>query len=635
MNNTMIITDEFIQNVCEKIRKNKPIRMDLPGWGRVHIDRQLPFLCLYRLPTSRADVGTQKLVQSEASYIIADEGLTDNGLGKLVEAIAKTISEECGAFLLIEVWSTCLPKEESESSPHSDGETFTIVSKKRGLLTPEIETMKNRLSRVKIDTLRASVTIKHTAAITPQEMKPIIDTRSLSGTSSYMLGLAIRPIYQDYEGVELYPFELSKLQKSVSKALRKTFFTFVKKHTTAVTSDYRELGRKGVTKTVYKIDDAMAKIEDSFDFLLQVSPVNSNEAWKEFQASGFKETPVFYYRPRPFDPALVKRELFKIPIEKIEDPVLSEIFVQKRDEIDRKLTMLNDRGTSNFLHGSMQIYGDIDRELLETSKDILSAISKLQPKERVIETVDAVTFARAAKEEIAYYKQIYPSIDAKVEIRDDIASGAMVSRGNFLIYRWSNFPKDRVEALIHHEIGTHVLTYFNGFSQPFKQLHTGLRGYDEMQEGIAVLSEYLCGGLNIHRIKILAGRVIAVHAMIHGATFIDTFHLLTEEYGFLPKTAFSVTMRVFRGGGLTKDAVYLRGFLHIFDYIKEGGKLDLLFVGKIAANHIPIVQELLYRKVLHKPPLFPRYLKDKEALKRLEKIKSGYGILDIINEEMA
>ena len=629
-----IITDEFIQNICGKIRKNKPIRMDLPGWGRVHIDRQLPFLCLYRLPTNKKDVGTHKLVLSEASYIIADETLTDNGLSKLVEAIARTISEECGAFLLVEVWSMCMPEEESGFSPQNHREAFTIVSKKRGLLTPEIETMKNRLSRVKIDDLAANVGIKYTTAIAPQEMQPIIDTRTLSGTTSYMLGLAIKPIYQDQTGEELYPFELSNLQKDISKVFKKTFFTFVKKYTAAVTSDYRELGRKGVTEAVYKIDDAMAKIEDSFDFLLQVSPVNSKEAWKEFQASDFKETPAFYYRPRPFDPSLVKRELFKIPIEEIEDPVLSEIFMQKRDEIDRKLTMLNDRGTSNFLHGSIQIYGDVEQELLETSKDILSAISKLQPKERVKEMVDAVAFARAAKEEIDHYKQIYPSVDAKVEIRDDIASGAMVSGGNFLIYRWSDFPKDRVEALIHHEIGTHVLTYFNGFSQPFKQLHTGLRGYDEMQEGIAVLSEYLCGGLSINRIKILAGRVIAVHAMIHGATFVDTFNLLKEEYGFLPKTAFSVTTRVFRGGGLTKDAVYLRGFLQIFDYIKDCGKLDLLFVGKIAANHIPIVQELLYRKVLHEPPLSPRYLEDDEALKRLEKIKNGFGILDIINEEM-
>lgn len=635
MSNTMMITDEFIQNVCEKIRKNKPIRMDLPGWGRVHIDRQLPFLCLYRLPTSRADIGTQKLVQSEASYIIADEALTNNGLSKLLEAIGKTISEECGAFLLVEIWSTCLPEEQSEFSPQSHRETFTIISKKRGLLTPEIETMKNRLSSIRIDDLRASVSIKHTIAITPQEMQPIIDTRSLSGTRSYMLGLAIKPIYQDQEGVELYPFELSKLQKCVSKALKKTFFTFVKKHTTAMTIDYRELGRKGVTKAVYDIDDAMVKIEDSFDFLLQVSPVNSNEAWKVFQSSDFKETPVFYYRPRPFDPSLVKRELFKIPIEEIEDPVLSEIFVEKRDEIDRKLTMLNDRGTANFLHGSMQIYGGVEEDLLKISMEILEAISNVEPDKKLKEMADAVEFARAAKKEIAYYKEIYSAVDAKVEIRDDIASDAMVSGGNFLIYRWSSFPKDRIEPLIHHEIGTHILTYFNGLSQPFKQLHTGLQGYDEMQEGIAVLSEYLCGGLTLNRIKILAARVVAVHAMIDGATFVETFHLLKNEYGILPKTAFSVTSRVFRGGGLTKDAVYLRGFLHIFDYLKEGGKLDLLFVGKIAANHIPLIQELLLRKILIAPPLSPRYLEDEEALKRLDMIRNGHSILDIITKEMA
>lgn len=630
-----IITDEFIKNVCENIRKNKPVRMDLPGWGRVHIDRQLPFLCLYRLPTNRGDVGTNKFVLAEASYIIADEALTDNGLGKLVEAIARTISEECGAFLLVEVWSMCMPEEESGFSPQNHREAFTIVSKKRGLLTPEIETMKNRLSRIKIDDLRASISIKYTTAITPQEMQPIIDTRSLSGTTSYMLGLAIKPIYHDQEGVELYPFELSKLQKCISKALKKTFFTFVKKHTTAVTSDYRELGRKGVTEAVYEIDDAMAKIEDSFDFLLQVSPVNSKEAWKEFQASDFKETPAFYYRPRPFDPSLVKRELFKIPIEEIEDPVLSEIFIQKRDEIDRKLTMLNDRGAANFLHGSMQVYGGVEEDLLKTSMEILEAISNVEPDKKPKEMADAIEFARAAKKEIAYYKEICPAVDAKVEIRDDIASGAMVSGGNFLIYRWSSFPKDRIEPLIHHEIGTHVLTYFNGLSQPFKQLHTGLQGYDEMQEGIAVLSEYLCGGLTLNRIKILAARVVAVHAMIDGATFVETFHLLKNEYGLLPKTAFTVTTRVFRGGGLTKDAVYLRGFLHIFDYLKDGGKLDLLFVGKIAANHIPLIQELLLRKILIAPPLSPRYLEDEEALKRLDMIRNGHSILDIITKEMA
>ena len=43
-------------------------------------------------------------------------------------------------------------------------------------------------------------------------------------------------------------------------------------------------------------------------------------------------------------------------------------------------------------------------------------------------------------------------------------------------------------------------------------------------------------------------------------------------------------MRIYRGGGLTKDAVYLRGLLQILRYLREGGELEPLFVGKVAVG---------------------------------------------------
>ena len=71
-------------------------------------------------------------------------------------------------------------------------------------------------------------------------------------------------------------------------------------------------------------------------------------------------------------------------------------------------------------------------------------------------------------------------------------------------------------ALLQHEIGTHVLTYYNGKGQPFRQLYAGLSGYEALQEGIAVLSEYLVGGLCGNRLRLLAARVVAVRAMLDG-----------------------------------------------------------------------------------------------------------------------
>ncbi len=629
-----MITQAFIDDVCHRITTNQEVTLPLPLGGRIHIDRQLPFLCLYRQPKNRPDPGTEKLVLAEASFIIAKEEQTDLGLERLVGSIVKTAREEFGAFLLVEIFSLPVPQNEGQEIVEEMEETFCLFSRKKGLLSPVVEKLENELSRISLNNMHPKVSLKYMEHIAPTGMKPILDRKLCQEQGTYMLGFGVKPVYQS-EDERLYPLELEDLRRGVSVACKKGFFEFVKRYTSMLMVDYRELGRRGVTPAVFEVDDALAKIEESFDFLLQVSPVNTHEAYKAFQQSGYRETPQFFYRPRPFDPALKKRELFGIALEKIEDPVLSDIFTQKRDEIDRKLTMLLDRDTPNFLPGSLQVYGGVDTALLESARSMMERIASVSKDPSPREMVDAVEMARAAREEIAYYKKRYPEVAARVEVRDDIASGAMVSNGNFLINRHSTFAKKRVEALINHEIGTHVLTYYNGYSQPFKQLHTGLCGYDEMQEGIAVLSEYLCGGLTLARLKILAARVIAVDSMVRGEGFVRTFALLHETHGMAPKSAFGVTSRVYRGGGLTKDAVYLRGFLDVLEYIREGGKLDLLFIGKIAASHIPLIQELLYRKVLHEPPLFPRYLQTQEAAERLEKIRNGLDIGDMITKEIA
>ena len=175
-----------------------------------------------------------------------------------------------------------------------------------------------------------------------------------------------------------------------------------------------------------------------------------------------------------------------------------------------------------------------------------------------------------------------PQFTAEVVIRDDMYAGLMCSDGHLLIGRDAKMPRSRVDALLHHEVGTHLLTYYNGLMEPFKLLHTGLAGYDSLQEGIAVLSEYLVGGLSKPRLRLLAARVWAVHMMLEGATFVDTFRALTKDHGFSQRIAYTVTMRVYRGGGFTKDAVYLRGLVEILDYLGQGGTLEPLFVGKIA-----------------------------------------------------
>ncbi|NIM60603.1 MAG: DUF1704 domain-containing protein, partial [Acidobacteria bacterium] len=147
-----------------------------------------------------------------------------------------------------------------------------------------------------------------------------------------------------------------------------------------------------------------------------------------------------------------------------------------------------------------------------------------------------------------------------------------------------------------------------------------------MQEGLAVIAEYLVGGMSGARLRVLAARVAGADLMIDGGGRIDCFRLLCR-YGFPQRIAFNIMVRLYRGGGLTKDAIYLRGLLAMMRYIRKGGELEPLFVGKIAEDHIPLIRELTRRGIVTPPKLTPRYLGRREVRTRLENLRRG---LDVI-----
>jgi uncharacterized protein (TIGR02421 family) len=240
-----------------------------------------------------------------------------------------------------------------------------------------------------------------------------------------------------------------------------------------------------------------------------------------------------------------------------------------------------------------------------------------------------VEFAARAEAEIRYYRERDPRVWSRVEIRDDVV-GMLVSHGNLLLNSRQKVAENRVEALLAHEIGTHVLTYFNGQAQPFRQLYAGLPGYEELQEGLAVLAEYLTGGLTGPRLRMLAARVLAASMITEGAGFTEVFRKLDDGYGFSQKTAFNITLRIFRGGGLLKDMVYLRGLMRLLEYLGGGGAFEPLLLGKFGADHLPIIRELQWRKVLSAPSLKPRYLDNPDATEKLETIRQGITLQDLV-----
>ncbi len=627
----LVISQVQIDSVCQRLARNQRVRRTLPGKGRLHIDRQLPFLCIYRRPPEFSDVGTERLVKGEASYLVASgQRALHQDLSRLVGQVARTLSGEFGALLLVEVWSAPEGGLANDPAVPSVLPTFTIHAGKTSRITPTVETLENWLNRITILKQGVEVEVKRDNRSYPPTRSPLLTATVARELNCDVIGLAVPPVYRKPNSSEEFPQLARVLRRSLSLALRQCFFEFARSRTTHRPSHYHALGRKAVVKAVWDVDRQLADVSNQFDYLLHLTPVNPQQAWNQFQRSRFREVPEFHYRPLPVDPAVLKRQLYKIPIERVEDPALQRLFQEKQDELDLKITMLRDRETPRFLHESLALFGSVRDDLAHLASDLLrQLVQKREAEARP--TVDAAGFAHLAEAEIEFYRKSCPDFQARACVADDV-NGLIVSRGKLLINADLSLPASRVPALLAHEVGTHLLTYYNGRQQPFQQLYSGLAGYEELQEGLAVLAEYLVGGLSVNRMRQLAARVVAVRHLTAGASFVETFRVLDKDHSFKQRTAYNITLRVYRGGGLTKDAIYLRGLVAILRYVKKGGDLRTLMVGKLAAKHIPIIKELQYRNVLKSIPLVPRYLQDADALQRLEALRgSQASVLDLVN----
>lgn len=384
-------------------------------------------------------------------------------------------------------------------------------------------------------------------------------------------------------------------------------------------------------RAVGEVDSELTSIERELQLLLNITPVNAASAWMDFERSGFSAVPQLQSRPLSFDPDVMLRRLFDLEIETIEDPPLALLLSEKRDEIARQLTLLKDRDTSRFLHGSLSLFGDLGEGLVRDAEGLLEKVPDIRSNDSL---VTARAFAEVAQNELGYYRDRYEGFDYRLEIREDV-SDLMVSHGRLIVPAAANFRSRRVTPLVHHEVGTHVLTYANGAKQPLKLLTVGLPDYEETQEGLAVLAEFLVGGLDPQRLRLLAARVTAVRALLDGATFTEVFEDLHERLGFAAKTAWSVTIRVVRSGGLTKDVIYLRGISRVLEFVAERQDLTPLLVGKLSVDHVPLIEELLERGVLQQPWLRPRWLDVSGAPERLERVYAGMSVLDLVEGEAA
>ena len=602
----------------------------LDAGGRVYIDRPLPFLVLNRHPDVAFSLARRVATISPSNVVWAPSPAADAEAISSIDAVLEHQRHDFPKFLLVSLYDLPLDSSLDDDSPRLEAFRFTLSASADEPAQAVVRRLHAALDAICIDLREPAI-----ESVDNAYAEPGIEALAGNFDGLSRLSLGLPQIYRLPGEERIYPQIFHELETRIFDALLQSFATFVDATTPDSTIDparhYRSLGRSSYIQAALNVDKELARISRSFDFLLSVSPINTVHAYERFQAGKFRSDPVFHYRPLTVDTETSKRDLYAIDIRAVEDPVLESLFREKQRDIDQQLMMLQRRNTPAFRYVSLLQYGPVEAPLLEQAQAILAHVDNASGDGgRDDCSIDCHAVQAAAQTLIARYRHKVPAFKADVCLREDIAPGLMVSGQSLLISTATRMSRGRLDALLQHEVSVHVLTAVNGNQQGLGIFGAGLAGYEGIQEGLGVFAEFAVDGLTSARLRLLAARVLVVDAMLEGAGFIDCHRLLHREHSFSAQGAFNIVARIFRSGGLTKDAIYLRGLRQVFDFIASGRDLDPFWFGKIAEHHVPVVDELQARGMLRLPAATPEFLTRPTARRHIQRIRSGCPFIDLI-----
>ncbi|WP_124981469.1 flavohemoglobin expression-modulating QEGLA motif protein [Nonlabens xiamenensis] len=344
-------------------------------------------------------------------------------------------------------------------------------------------------------------------------------------------------------------------------------------------------------KSLFEIDANIHRFVRNLELLAFINPLNIAQERKQFFREKFNYEPQFKYRKVKFNPYKLHRLFYSQRLERIEDETIKSLY---KDIIYTYSGLVQCIETiaepnSKFYFNSLRFFGTPTEKMVENARFILHFDEddldneKFEPR---LTTAEAEAFFKN-------YRRQY-NFDFAIKTSSAMSASAMVSNNDrsLILKKNHKFSQHDLNVLAHHEIGVHLVTTFNAVEQPLHIFSNGFPNNVETQEGLAVMSEYMSGSLTMTRLKELAYRVIATDSLIKGYSFADTFDLIHNQYKMDQNRAFNITLRIHRGGGFTKDALYLSGLKKVYDNYQNNQSLDEIFLGKCSLEYREVVSHM-------------------------------------------
>ncbi|MGR5346346.1 flavohemoglobin expression-modulating QEGLA motif protein [Vibrio mediterranei] len=411
-----------------------------------------------------------------------------------------------------------------------------------------------------------------------------------------VLPTEVKKVFMEEESGTLYPLVLEALQSGLKEAFSQTSAYFQRTYNRKPRTSKNDMLSSSIDPAVLSVDRSLYRLAHKVETLKYVTPTNIPAEKKRFFASPSRYHTKYRYRQLPIHANEFKFQLYRLPIENIADPDMRQLYSDMIDKLSQKIDLLTSVGQDGFLYNSLAYHGRPSETVVDNAKFLMYAKDMANEQSHVYTAQEAVELMKEAA--------LNWGMKCKITLSSSLAARAMVSSlpPTLFVNKNAIFSHDEVQRLIQHELGVHMATTFNARQQPLKIFQLGLPGSTFTQEGMAIMAEYKAGYMSLERLKDLSTRVLAVDSMLKEQNFYNTFSYLVDELGINRDSAFMTTTRVYRGGGFTKDYLYLTGFLSMLR-AEQACDLNNLLIGKCSANYLDLISEMVERDWLV-PPRF-------------------------------
>lgn len=355
-------------------------------------------------------------------------------------------------------------------------------------------------------------------------------------------------------------------------------------------------------KILENIDKKITEIDSQIHLLSAIKPRNLKEEKIAF-FENFNRSPHFIYKAPKTEVILLEKELDKIP-QQIDHP-LFPLYKDKIMEIQYKLKLIQSINTSNFTKYSEKIFGKVDLNLVKQAKKFIKKTNVYKDESPILKFKEVIEIIET------FLKQTHLS-HWKIKVLEESPTDMQVNKNNTIFIRENvRFSTNRLQALIMHEIETHIFRLENGRLQPFSLLTRGTANYLRTEEGLAIYNQ---NKLGIHfgdKVLWPALNVIAIYYS-KMMSFVDLFHFLKENYELENDLAWKICVKVKRGLcdtnkklSFTKDLIYFTGERLIEQYLmNKQNKIKDLYIGKIGVEDLAILNKFQSFKVKYLPELY-------------------------------